>query len=180
MSGPILETERLILRPTAPEDFEGWAKFMGDAEASRFIGGPQSPSHAWRGFLQVAGAWKIQGYSMFSVVEKSSGRWIGRLGPWNPLGWPGTEVGWGIIPEFQGKGFALEGSIAAMDYAADVLKWPEIVHTIAPDNIPSQAVARRLGSTILRRTNLPAPFEDQMVDVWGQTRDEWTANRARF
>ena len=67
-----------------------------------------------------------------------------------------------------------------MDYAADVLGWSEIVHTIAPDNIPSQAVARRLGSTILRRTNLPAPYEDQVVDVWGQTRDEWTAHRARF
>ena len=77
MTGPILETERLILRPTELGDFEGWAKFMGDAEASKFIGGPQAPSIAWRGFLQVAGAWKIQGFSMFSVVEKATGQWIG-------------------------------------------------------------------------------------------------------
>ena len=35
---------------------------------------------------------------MFSVFEKDSGRWIGRLGPWEPHGWPGKEVGWGIVP----------------------------------------------------------------------------------
>ena len=179
MTGPILETERLILRPTELGDFDGWAKFMGDAEASKFIGGPQAPSVAWRGFLQVAGAWKIQGFSMFSVVEKATGQWIGRPGPWFPLDWPGTEVGWGIIPERQGKGFALEGSIAAMDYAADVLMWNEIVHTIDPDNEPSKAVARRLGSTILRQARMPAPYEDHVVDVWGQSRDQWTARRGR-
>ena len=34
---------------------------------------------------------------MFSVIEKDSGRWIGRIGPWQPEGWPGTEVGWSLV-----------------------------------------------------------------------------------
>ena len=80
---------------------------MADGEASGFIGGPQVRSVAWRGLLQVAGAWAIQCFSMFSVIEASTGRWIGRLGPWFPEGWPGREVGWGIIPQAQGKGYAL-------------------------------------------------------------------------
>jgi RimJ/RimL family protein N-acetyltransferase len=173
-----IETARLILRPTAPEDFEAWAAFMGDETAAKFVGGPQPRSTAWRGFLSMAGAWAMQGYAMFSVIEKSSGRWIGRLGPWVPECWPGTEVGWGLAREAWGKGYATEGSIAAIDWAFDTLGWSEVIHCIAPDNTPSQAVARRLGSRILRTTNLPAPFETYTVDVWGQTREEWRARRA--
>ena len=172
--GPTLETERLILRPTAPEDFEPWAAFMATDE-SKFVGGPQPRSAAWRGFLSMAGAWPMQGYSMFSVIEKASGRWAGRLGPWVPEGWPGLEVGWGIAPEFWGRGYAVEGSIAAIDWAFDSLGWDNVIHCIDPENRNSQRVAEKLGSTILRRTNLPAPFESIVVDIWGQTRDQWKA-----
>jgi RimJ/RimL family protein N-acetyltransferase len=175
---PVLHTERLILRPTAPEDFEAWAAFMGDADASKFVGGPQVRSVAWRGFLSMAGAWAMQGHAMFSVIEKSSGRWAGRLGPWVPEGWPGTEVGWGLAREFWGKGYATEGSSVAIDWVFDHLHWREVIHCIAPDNLPSQAVARRLGSRPLRTTNLPAPFESMVVDVWGQSREEWLARRS--
>jgi RimJ/RimL family protein N-acetyltransferase len=173
-----IETERLILRPTAPEDFEPWAAFMADIEASKFVGGPQARSIAWRGFLSMAGAWAIQGHAMFSVIEKSSGRWVGRLGPWVPEGWPGTEVGWGLAREAWGKGYATEGSTAAIDWVFDTRGWSEVIHCIAPDNMPSQAVARRLGSRPLRTTNLPAPFESMVVDIWGQSREEWLAQRA--
>ncbi len=40
MTGPVLETDRLILRPTAMEDFPRWAEFQADPETTRFIGGP--------------------------------------------------------------------------------------------------------------------------------------------
>ena len=33
---------------------------------------------------------------MFVVEEKASGKYVGRVGPWSPPGWPGFEVGWGI------------------------------------------------------------------------------------
>ena len=45
---PTLETERLILRPPAPEDFEAWAEFAADEETMRHLGGPQARSMAWR------------------------------------------------------------------------------------------------------------------------------------
>jgi RimJ/RimL family protein N-acetyltransferase len=175
---PELETPRLILRPPRLEDFEGWAAFMADGEASKFIGGPQVRPVAWRGFLQISGAWLVQGYSMFSVEEKASGRWIGRLGPWVPEGWPGTEVGWGIIPEAQGRGYAIEGSIAAIDWAFDHLGWTEVIHCIDPDNAPSQAVARKLGSTNRREGKIPPPFDAYPVEVWFQSREAWMARRA--
>jgi RimJ/RimL family protein N-acetyltransferase len=174
---PTLETDRLILRPPAREDFEAWADFSADAETMRHLGGAQARALAWRGMCTMTGAWTVRGFSMFSVIEKASGRWIGRLGPWQPEGWPGTEVGWGLIREAQGKGYATEGSAACVDWAFETLGWDEVIHTIDPANVASQAVARRLGSTILRQATLPPPFEGQTLDVWGQSRDQWMAQR---
>src|SRR3546814_19632868 len=68
-------------------------------------------SVAWRGLCSVTGAWAIRGFSMFSAVEKASGRWIGRLGPWQPEGWPGTEVGWALVRDVWGRGY--ENGIAS-------------------------------------------------------------------
>jgi RimJ/RimL family protein N-acetyltransferase len=177
MLGPTLETERLILRPPEARDFEPWAAFAGDEEAARYLGGPQVRAVAWRGMATMTGAWVMRGFSMFSVIEKASGDWVGRLGPWQPEGWPGTEVGWGIARAHWGKGYATEGAIAAIDWAFDNFGWTEVVHTIDPDNVNSQAVAKRLGSTLLRQAQMPAPF-DMVLDVWGQSREQWFANRA--
>ncbi|MEO7067299.1 MAG: GNAT family N-acetyltransferase [Rhodanobacter sp.] len=168
-----LETDRLILRPTRAEDFEGWAMLMGDEDDSRHIGGPQPRATAWRGFLCMAGAWSIQGFGMFSVLEKSSRRWIGRVGPWRPEGWPGNEVGWGLLSDAWGQGYASEGSAAAIDWSFDHLGWSEVIHTIAPDNVASQNVARRLGSTLIGPGRLPEPYQDLPVEIWGQTRAQW-------
>ena len=176
MSPPVLETDRLILRVPEPADFEAWAAFSADAETMEHLGGVMTRSAAWRHMAMVVGAWSLRGYSMFSVIEKSTGLWVGRLGPWRPEGWPGTEVGWGLARAAHGKGYATEGAAAAMDYAFEILGWDEVIHTIDPANTASQAVARRLGSRILRQTSLPPPIS-AAVDVWGQTRAEWLARR---
>jgi RimJ/RimL family protein N-acetyltransferase len=168
-----IETERLILRPPRMEDFDAYAANMADAEAARFIGGQQVRALAWRGFLASAGAWMIQGFSMFSVIEKASGRWIGRLGPWYPDGWPGPEVGWGLARHAWGKGYAYEGSVAAIDWAFEHLGWSEVIHSIDPANHASQKLAQRLGSTCRGPGRLPAPYEDSPVDIWGQSREDW-------
>lgn len=168
-----IETDRLILRPTQPEDFDGWAALMADEENSRHIGGPMPRAMAWRGFLTMAGAWAMQGFAMFSVIEKSTGLWIGRMGPWFPEGWPGHEIGWGLSRHAWSKGYAVEGATACMDFAFDQLGWDDVIHSIEPSNEPSKAVARRLGSRLRGAGQLPAPFEHIPVELWGQTRDEW-------
>lgn len=175
--GPTLETERLILRPTAAEDFEPWAAFMADAEAARFIGGQQGRAQAWRGFATMAGAWVLNGWSNFSVIEKDTGRWVGRVGPWTPEGWPGTEVGWGLIRDVWGRGYAHEAAVASISWAFDALGWTEVIHVIDPENTPSQALARRLGSENRGPGRLPPPFEASVIDIWGQTREQWRARK---
>ena len=172
-----LETPRLILRPPREEDLDAWSVMMLDEEVARFIGGVMPRPICWRQLMTMIGAWHAQGFAMFSVIEKSSGRWIGRVGPWRPDGWPGNEVGWAMVRASWGKGYAGEAAAAATDWAFATLGWPDVIHSIAPDNRASQRVAEKLGSRNLGPGQLPPPFEHDPVDLWGQTRDQWTARR---
>ena len=178
--GPTLETDRLILRPPAREDLPAWNAFHADPVVMEHLGGVQGPELTWRSVCGMAGAWTIAGFSMFSIVEKASGDWVGRLGPWMPVGWPGTEIGWGLARAAWGKGYATEGAAACMDYVVDELGWSEIIHTILPENAASIRVAKRLGSRLLRQAPTPPPFEGMVWDVYGQSADEWRANRTRL
>ncbi|MGO4333335.1 GNAT family N-acetyltransferase [Labrys sp. KB_33_2] len=38
------------------------------------------------------------------------GQWVGRVGPWQPEGWPGTEIGWALYRSHWGKGYATEAA----------------------------------------------------------------------
>jgi RimJ/RimL family protein N-acetyltransferase len=129
--------------------------------------------------MTLAGAWTLTGVAMFCVIEKESGRWIGRVGPWQPYAWPGTEVGWGLHPDSWGKGYAAEAARATIDYAFTTLGWTDVIHCINPGNAASQRVARKLGSVQRGMDRLPAPFENESVEIWGQTRDEWVRRAAR-
>ena len=174
-----LETDRLILRAPEIGDFERYADMFAD-ESMRIIGGPLSRHDAWRRFLQMPGAWMLQGFAMFSVVEKASGRWMGQAGPWHPEGWIGAEVGYAFHPDARGKGYCTEACAAAIDWAFDTLGWDEVIHCISPENAASQAVAQRLGSRNRGRATLAPPLDVHVIDVWGQSRAEWRDNRKRL
>lgn len=178
MIPPILQTERLVLRGVEQQDLDGWAELMADPDSARFIGGTVNRAQAWRGMAAMTGSWTLKGFGMLSVVEKATGRWIGRLGPWQPEGWPGTEVGWGLLKSAWGQGYAAEGATAAIDWAFANLGWKEVIHVIDFDNAPSIALAKRLGSTDRGRCELPAPLDKYNVHAWGQSRDQWLARRA--
>ena len=178
-AGPILETERLRLRVQQEGDFERYAEMLAHP-SSLHIGGPLLRHEAWRRFLQMPGAWMVQGFAMFSVVEKSSGRWMGQAGPWCPDGWPGTEVGYSFHMDARGKGYATEACAAAMDYAFDILRWDEVIHSISPANTASQTVAQRLGSRNRGPGKLPPPLDVHAIEIWAQSRAEWAENRKRF
>ncbi len=177
--GPTLETPRLYLRPPVPEDFAGYCEFHQDPVSMKHLGGVNADSVTWRVMRVVAGGWALDGFHMFSILSKDTGEWIGRAGPLYPHGWPDREVGWGLISRFTRKGFAQEAAAACIDYVFDHLGWPHVVHTIAPDNLESQGLAKRLGSEILKPTRLPEPYSHQAVELWGQTKSQWHAYRQR-
>lgn len=146
----------------------------------RHLGGVKSRFDAWNRFLANVGAWRIEGFAPFSVIEKTSGAWIGRVGPLHPEGWPGDEIGWTLARDAWGQGYATEAATAATDWAFANLGWRGIIHCIAPDNLPSQAVARRLGSAKRGPGKLPAPYENDPIEIWGQTREQWLARRPQL
>jgi RimJ/RimL family protein N-acetyltransferase len=170
-----LATDRLIMRPPRAGDLDAWTAMMLDEETARFLGGAIPRPLSWRQLMTVIGSWHAHGFAMFSVIEKSSGRWIGRLGPWQPDGWPGSEIGWAIVRDCWGRGYAAEGAAATTNWAFDVLGWSDVIHSIAPGNVASQRVAQKLGSRLLGPGRLPPPLADEEIEIWGQSREEWPA-----
>ena len=173
----VLHTPRLTLRVPRVEDFDRYAELLADEEATRFLGGSLLRAPAWRKFLQMPGAWALQGFAMFSVIETASGRWLGQMGPWRPEGWPGNEIGYAFHRDAWGQGFAVEAGVATRDWAFETLGWDDLIHCIAPDNVASQKVAQRMGSTKRGPGRLPPPFEETPIEIWGQTRGQWAAAR---
>lgn len=178
-SGPTLETARLVLRVPRRDDFESWASVFADPEAMVHLGGVQPRFSAWRHFLSTVGSWHVLGFGVFSVIRKADERWIGRVGPLHPEGWPGDEIGWTLARHAWGQGYATEAATAATDWVFNTLNWKEIIHCIAPDNVASQGVARRLGSRKRGPGQMPPPHDKDPVDIWAQSREEWFAHRAQ-
>jgi len=178
MAEPIIETSRLLMRPPRACDLDGWAAFGADEVATRYLGGVHSRPEAWRSMAGSAGSWSLQGFGVFSVILRETGQWIGRVGPLRPEGWPAAEIGWGLLPAFWGRGYAIEAATAAASFAFDRLGWDAIGHVIDPDNKASIAVARALGSHLLGPTQLPEPYTKERIDLWGQSRAEWRARHA--
>src|SRR4030095_11170155 len=104
-----IETPRLLLRVPRLDDLDPWASMMADEETARFIGGVMPRAVVWRGLMTMIGSWHATGFAMFSVIEKATGRWVGRLGPWQPDGWARTGGGWALLRRTRGTGYATAG-----------------------------------------------------------------------
>ena len=169
----VLETPRLTLRHVHPEkDFEAWAECFANPDVMKGLGGGpgMSRAQAWRHMATVIGHQAIHGYSFYSVIHKASEAWIGRVGHWNPEGWPEPEIGWTIHKPYWQQGYAIEAARACKHFAFNVLEWPRIVHTISLDNLASIKTAEALGSKLLYRVdNIPA-ISDEPHYVYGQDR----------
>lgn len=166
-----LETERLVLRMFDKADVEAYAAFCGDPEVMRYIGDgqPLAPPMAWRSLATVIGHWSLRGYGLWAVTERASGALVGRVGFWNPHGWPGFELGWLLSRSYWGRGYATEAARAAMDWGFTRREEPQVISLIYPDNAASIEVATRLGERLADRIELLG----KPVLLYRITRDEW-------
>jgi RimJ/RimL family protein N-acetyltransferase len=141
-----LQTERLILRMWRKEDFEPYARMSADPEVMRYLGGkPYSRMEAWRHMAYLIGHWQLLGYGQWAVEEKHTGDFLGRIGFFNPVGWPAFEIGWTLGRQYWGKGYATEGARRALEYAFKELDKDHVISLIHPQNQGSIRVAERLG-----------------------------------
>lgn len=168
-----LQTERLILRIFREEDFDDYAKMCADPEVMRYLGEgkPLSRAESWRQMAMLLGHWLLRGYGMWAVQERVSEALIGRIGFFNPEGWPGCELGWMLGRPYWGRGYATEGARAALDYGFKELRQGHIISLIRPQNVASTRVAERLGERREGSTNVGG-IE---ALVYGIGREEWEA-----
>ena len=158
----VLETKRLVLRVPIRSDADALALALADPEVMRYIGDGHTRGHdeavAWverdrRGF-------DVDRFGKFAVVRREDGRTIGRVGlsAWDPATWvhatraeigPHAEIelGWTLLREAWGHGFATEAALCVRDWALTDVGLRRLISLIHPDNIRSQHVARRLGET---------------------------------
>jgi len=176
MKTPVLETDRLLLRVPVESDFEPFCEMMQDELTTEFIGGTLIPPMAWRAFCMLLGHWQLRGYGFFSVLDRETGEWLGRVGPWYPHQWPQPEIGWTIKREAWGKGYASEAARACLDHVVDDLGWDHIIHLIDERNIASQEVAKKMGSRFEgRRAEIPG--FNVIGDIWEQSAQDWRDRR---
>src|SRR5438128_835963 len=124
-----LETERLVLRPFCDADIDGYAAMCADPDVMRYVRdrGVLSREDAWRQMAMLVGHWQLRGFGMWAVEERSTARFIGRVGLHFPEGWPDREIAWALARSYWGRGFALEAARAGLAYAFGPLRWERAI-----------------------------------------------------
>ncbi|MFE4218538.1 GNAT family N-acetyltransferase [Streptomyces sp. NPDC056844] len=148
MEPTALTTERLFMRPFAPEDADAVYLACQDPEIQRWTVVPSPYTRAdaelFTRKLSPAG-WQDGTMCNFAVLLRDGGPLVGALGV-NRHSLPGTyEVGFWTAKEHRGAGYTTETVLAAARWAftalaADRLEWRAEV-----GNVPSRAVALRAG-----------------------------------
>jgi RimJ/RimL family protein N-acetyltransferase len=117
----ILETERLYLRKCIPEkdasyflrlvNSPGWLRYIGDRnvhteeEALKYLND------------RVMKAYADHVYGGYTIIEKASGLPIGNSGLYKRPVLDHFDIGYALLPEFHGKGYAYEAASAVLKFA---------------------------------------------------------------
>lgn len=146
-----LETPRLKLEPFDDSHYEGLRIMDSDAGVMRYITGGivKTPEETWEGIRRVQARWDKYKFSWWAIKEKFSGVIVGAACLQHLANADGAplEIGWRLVPEHNGKGYATEAAQAIVDYAAEQVGATYLVAVADPENIPSQRVMQRLGMT---------------------------------
>ncbi|MCM1107288.1 MAG: GNAT family N-acetyltransferase [Blautia sp.] len=164
----ITRTKRCVIRELAPEDIgelidlydtPGITCRMG--QNGEYLPGYIEPLYPLEEELEyqknyIAHMYRYHGYGMWLVFEKESGALIGRAGLENreyPQGVE-LELGYLLHPDWQGRGIATEVCSAIIDYAREYLECEKLNLLTEEENLPSVALAERLGFTCLENTDI--------------------------
>jgi RimJ/RimL family protein N-acetyltransferase len=143
-------SSRLIYRPISLADFEPYAEFLADPECTRFLLVPEPHTRELaRSLLERNVAAHDGTIGMYTLLDGNElVGWAGYLRR-ELTGAPEVELGWLIRKEHWGKGYASEAAIELRD------RGPErVIHLIHPENAASIAIARKLGATHERDTEI--------------------------
>jgi ribosomal-protein-alanine N-acetyltransferase len=144
-----LETKRLKLREWRDADFVAFQKLTSDPVVMEYFPSLLTPKESNALAKRFQNLIASRGWGFWAVEEKSSGKFIGYVGlhkPASPLPFkPCVEIGWRLLKEYWGKGYATEAGTEALRFAFEELKLDEVVSFTAVINTRSEAVMKRLG-----------------------------------
>jgi RimJ/RimL family protein N-acetyltransferase len=146
---PVLETARLRLRPYDAGDLDAMAEMFGDAEVTAFTYlGRQDRAGTERVLAEYCGFHLANGYGMYAILDRGTGKYLGEAGLFVPPAVASTELlalRYALSRSAWGKGIATEASSAVIEDAFGRLDKRAIIAGVVPDNLPSMRVMDRLG-----------------------------------
>jgi RimJ/RimL family protein N-acetyltransferase len=153
MTGPVVETERLRLRPwRAADDLPALAAVNADAEVMRWVAPnrPLRPDESVALLERIEAHWREHGYGLWAVEPRANGAGcIGFAGlaipSFLPEVLPAVEAGWRLDRAWWGRGLATEAARASIAYGFDTLGLRSVVSIIDAANERSLRVAEKLG-----------------------------------
>ncbi len=173
----MLETERLFLRPMNETDVESVFAMRSDEDVMRFIRAPQTKRAEAENWINlVSSRWADEKIGFCSIIEKSSERFVGWCGLWRLQETGETEVGYALVKEFWGRGFASEAAGAFLKYGFENLELEKIVAVANPENTNSRRVMENLGMTF----DYTGKFYERDLVHYTITKDDYFRNRKAF
>lgn len=144
-----LDTPRLRLRSWRADDRAPFAALNADPKVMEFFPAPLSRAASDAMVDACNTLIAERGWGFWAADIKASGQFIGFVGlnvPTTELPFsPCVEIGWRLVANAWGQGFATEAATAALAFAFETLELPEVVSFTALSNLRSQAVMERLG-----------------------------------
>lgn len=146
------------LEPWGADDFP-LLEQQNAPEMTEHLGGPESPEALMARQAKYERLAETSNDRMYKIVLVATGAAVGSVGYWEKT-WRGEEMyetGWGVLPAFQGRGLAAMGTAQAIELArASGLH--RYLHAFpSVENLPSNALCRRLGFTLVEECEFEYP-----------------------
>ena len=143
-----IETERLILRRLTLDDAEFILGLLNEPSFLQYIGdkGVRTLDDA-RDYLLKGpiATYEKHGFGLYLVLLKAGQIPIGMCGLLKRDTLPDVDIGFSYLPQFWGKGYALESALAVLDEGKRVFGLERIVGLVKPGNQGSIRVLEKLG-----------------------------------
>jgi RimJ/RimL family protein N-acetyltransferase len=165
-----LETERLSMRWLTLVDADLMLSVWNDPAFVRHVGdrGIRTVEQAHDTLSQGAfELYRNYGYGPYRVALTSSDTEIGTCGLFRRVGFDDPDIGYSILPEYCGQGYAFEAANAILEYARSELRLKRLTAFISPGNAASIGLAEKLGLQFESSTRLVG--EDEDVSLYSMT-----------
>jgi RimJ/RimL family protein N-acetyltransferase len=142
------------IEPWGPGDLELLQQLMGDPAMTEHLGGPESPEK----IVDRQARYEATP-GMFKIIDVDSGEAVGSVGFWEKEWRDDTvyEVGWSVIPAFQGRGLASAATALVLEEARAAGEHRYVHAFPATDNAPSNGICRKLGFELLEALRFEYP-----------------------